>query len=141
MKSIISIIFISFLAFSCTMKNEKSKEVVNETPEHVGDIILSNIESNYGSFINNDTLNDGTLFYSVALKGEARFASEKNIIGLIDKTLEKVPDEIKENVQGVGSGYLYNSYKWNTPLITLKVQSDFYVAKDSIYVRLWMNKK
>ena len=52
---------------------------------------------------------------------------------------------IKEGKRGSGGDYLYNTYKWNTPKLQLDVQSSFYYSndksKDSIYVRLWMNKK
>ena len=109
----------------------------------IGDVIIANVESNYGSFIRADTLGDGTLFYSITLKGDELLKNEKEIIGFIDKTLEKVPDKIVEGKMGHGADYTYNSYDWNTPQIKLSVQSSFYFneKQDSVYLRFWMNKK
>jgi hypothetical protein len=132
MKKITLLMCVGLMITSCAQK-------------HVGDVLLNKINERYGVFANADTLGDGTLFYSISLRGKNFLANEKNIIGLIDKTLNKVPDEVKEGQTGHGEKYRYNSYKWNTPEIKLDVQSNFYYSgdrtKDSAYIRFWMNKK
>ena len=137
MKKLFTIIFLIFIVLACNTKKEENK--------HIGEKIFADIGNNYGSNLKQDTLTDGTLVYTFYLKGNECLAKEKSLIGYIDKTLEKVPDEIKEGQLSSTGKYMYNTYKWNTPLITLDIQSSFHFVEensnDSIYVRIFMNKK
>lgn len=117
----------------------------NTTENHVGDVIINKIEKSYGNFLSEDTLINGDIFYSMSLKGEERLKNEKEITNLIDKSLKKIPDVLKKNELSSNGKYLFNLYKWNTPELGLKMESSFFITtgnrNDSVYIRLWMNKK
>ena len=137
-KAIVNLIVImSIISFFYGCGNSNTSE------NHIGDVIIKKIEKSYGNFLSEDTLINGDLFYSMTLKGKERLKKEKEIINLIDKTLNKVPDNVKNNE--FSGQYLYNIYKWNTPELGLKIESSFHTTSgnrnDSVYLRIWMNKK
>jgi len=117
----------------------------NTSESHVGDVIINKIEKSYGNFLSEDTLINGDLFYSITLKGKERLKNEKEITNFIDKSLKKIPDVLIKNELSSNGKYLFNLYKWNTPELGLKMESSFFITtgnrNDSVYIRLWMNKK
>lgn len=132
------IIILIFLAFACT--NNKS---VEDKAPHVADKIFQKIIKSYGDVSLYDTLGDGSILYRKTIRGKGMMAAEKSIIGIVDKTLNKVADESKKSQ--IGSGYTYNSYEYNTPEIELTIQSSFFYEdtrqNDSVYIRFWVFKK
>lgn len=136
MRNLLAVIPVLFLVLACKTSIQNEVEYT-----HIGDKIFADIENDYGNTLSRDTLTDGTLVYTFYLNGTEYLAQEKSLIGYIDKTLEKVPDETKEGQMSSRGDHLYNTYLWNTPLITVDIQSSFYYSNDSIYVRIFMNKK
>jgi len=127
--SILIIVLIALISCNNTVKE----------PKEPIDKIAHNIENNYSKLIDNKTLRDGTLFYSFALTGDSSSSREKKLLWYIDKTLNKVYEGGDTYI--FNGDYMYMTYNWNMPDILVKVQSDFYIENDSIYMRVWINKK
>jgi hypothetical protein len=138
-------------------ENEKysSKEVYNSTnirkKKYFDKLIYNLSREFYVSF--RDTLGTGEFLFEIHEKDHFRndfspnpFYSAPRIKDIIDKTLNTIPIEINEHKFTVLEHYLYDSYKYDTPSISIKLQNVFEndIHDNSIInldSRIWIREK